>query len=692
MDLDEKLAQIVKQLPSASILIVEDDEVVSLSLEAVLESKQYELCFARSGQQALELLQQRDFTVVISDYMLPDMTGIELLREVSMLRPGTGRVLITGHGDYELAINSINQAQVQSFIAKPWNNQELEKHIEEIVERQALLKESNHLQRILASQHQHLSDSNAKMARQMDLGARVHDVLLTSHPPTEFCGLEIASITLASREVDGDFNDFFTPFDNTLDLVFGDVMGKGLPAALVGTAMKAQVMRFALPTTKRSLYRRRHSWSHDILPVHEIVRRIHGELAEKFIELEVFSTLFYARFHTEQAVLSYIDCGTTKPLLFRPKTKEFTQLASRCFPIGVVTSDIFEERTIAYQVGDLLLFFSDGLTEARHPDGALFGEERLRLWILDHPDLSVQEIVGGLRKQVQEFTQSATLDDDLTLIAVRVKSLPPLVEKELSAAFSSDLSQLTSLRDFVARSAGQAFGEDSPLVSQLQLAVNEAFCNIVNHSYGGKTDERIEVHCRITRDEISFEIRDFGQPFDPKAVHAPDLSGNTYNGFGVFLMQQIADELCYSQKSDADQTPYNSLTIHKNIHPSEDVMNLDHTITDGVLVVTLLGEQLDAQQAPEFKEQVLDLIQEGNHLKVVLDMTQLQFIDSSGLGSLLSALRQVNTGGGDLRLAHLSPPVRTMFEIVRMHKLFEIYPSVDAAVSSYSGRATQAGA
>ena len=94
-----------------------------------------------------------------------------------------------------------------------------------------------------------------------------------------------------------------------------------------------------------------------------------------------------------------------------------------------------------------------------------------------------------------------------------------------------------------------------------------------------------------------------------------------------------------------------------------------------VTVVVLPGEQLDASNAKEFKRDIAPLLEPRG--KVVFDLAELRFVDSSGLGAFLSFLRQLNAKGGDLKLCGMTKPVRALFELVRMHKIFDICGTKD---------------
>jgi anti-sigma B factor antagonist len=102
---------------------------------------------------------------------------------------------------------------------------------------------------------------------------------------------------------------------------------------------------------------------------------------------------------------------------------------------------------------------------------------------------------------------------------------------------------------------------------------------------------------------------------------------------------------------------------------------------DGVAVAAVPVDELDASNAGEFKRDIAPILQTNR--KLVLDLAQLRFVDSSGLGAMLSCLRQLSAKNGDLKLCGMSKPVRALFELVRMHRIFDIYATRDDAVSAF---------
>jgi anti-sigma B factor antagonist len=103
---------------------------------------------------------------------------------------------------------------------------------------------------------------------------------------------------------------------------------------------------------------------------------------------------------------------------------------------------------------------------------------------------------------------------------------------------------------------------------------------------------------------------------------------------------------------------------------------------DGVSVAAMPVDELDASNAGEFKRDMASVLQANT--KLVLDLSRLRFVDSSGLGAMLSCLRQVSAKGGDLKLCGMSKQVRGLFELVRMHRIFDIYGAREEAVHAFN--------
>ena len=110
-------------------------------------------------------------------------------------------------------------------------------------------------------------------------------------------------------------------------------------------------------------------------------------------------------------------------------------------------------------------------------------------------------------------------------------------------------------------------------------------------------------------------------------------------------------------------------------------MQLDIEQSGEVAIVTLQAEYLDAGAADEFKKTMQPVVDANRN--VVFDMSPLQFVDSAGLGAILSCMRKLSAADGDLKLCGLTKPVRAIFEISRMHRIFDIFPTRSEAVNAF---------
>jgi len=102
---------------------------------------------------------------------------------------------------------------------------------------------------------------------------------------------------------------------------------------------------------------------------------------------------------------------------------------------------------------------------------------------------------------------------------------------------------------------------------------------------------------------------------------------------------------------------------------------------ENVTIIALVGAQLDASTAGEFNREITPVLEQ--HTQVIFDLSQLGFVDSSGLGSLLACLRHLQTKGGDLKLCGMSKSVRALFELVRMHRIFHIFETQTEAIRAF---------
>ncbi len=243
------------------------------------------------------------------------------------------------------------------------------------------------------------------LERELAIGRKMQLSLLP-HSTPEIPGWEFATHYQSAWQVGGDFYDFIVRDDdpNKLCLVIADVTGKGVPSALLMAVAR---------TLLRAETRKGQSAADVVQRVNEVI--INDNRSPLFL-----STL-YAILNVETGMLQYASAGHDPPLCLRHTTQEIEVLPAEGFLLGAFSGVSFAEQEAALAAGDVLLLYTDGVTEARDENGRFFGEARLRAAILASVDSSAQEIVSGVVTAVQNFTGTATQSDDLTLLVAKRK-------------------------------------------------------------------------------------------------------------------------------------------------------------------------------------------------------------------------------------------------------------------------------
>jgi len=134
------------------ILIVDDEPNVIASLKRALMDEPYEVITACNGTEGLEQLEKHRIKVVMSDEMMPGMSGTEFLTEVKKRRPETIRIMLTGHASIEAAMNAVNRGEIYRFFTKPWNDIEIKLALKSAIERYDLEEENRRLLRTVRRQ------------------------------------------------------------------------------------------------------------------------------------------------------------------------------------------------------------------------------------------------------------------------------------------------------------------------------------------------------------------------------------------------------------------------------------------------------------------------------------------------------------------------------------------------------------
>jgi serine/threonine-protein kinase RsbW len=207
----------------------------------------------------------------------------------------------------------------------------------------------------------------------------------------------------------------------------------------------------------------------------------------------------------------------------------------------------------------------------------------------------------------------------------------------------------------------------------VQLAVDEAATNVVQHAYDPATPGDLTLSWACDGNRFTIALRDYGRQFDPQNVPPPDITSpleeRQVGGLGLYLITRLMDEVRF----DFNPQGGNLLTMVKYITPGP---------RDEVVVIPVRG-RVDAVTAPHLNREVHDQISSGAR-HVLLDLSAVTFLSSSGLRALLLIRKELMTLGGELRLAGLQPQVHEVFALTGFTQVFAIHGTVDEARSSFA--------
>jgi anti-sigma regulatory factor (Ser/Thr protein kinase) len=203
---------------------------------------------------------------------------------------------------------------------------------------------------------------------------------------------------------------------------------------------------------------------------------------------------------------------------------------------------------ISLETGDLVLFYSDGITDLLTPDGGRLGTSGFAEWVGPRAHLALNDLTGELARLRSESPEGSSVRDDFTCVAVRFVGQEIPSERGLS--LWAHVGALRKVRDYVA-SVAETVGFTRQELGEVQLAVQEASSNAVRHARPGHSAVPLEVLAEKVGNKLRITLRYPGGPFDLGNVPAPSLDGSRDGGFGIAIMRQCMDQIEY--RSDGDE-------------------------------------------------------------------------------------------------------------------------------------------
>jgi sigma-B regulation protein RsbU (phosphoserine phosphatase) len=395
------------------VLIAEDDASLLRALAAAVSSFGFDVVVAENGRVAWELYIQMPFPIVLTDWLMPGMDGMELIRAIRNFDAENYSyiIMLTGASDSS-AFKKGMTAGADDMLIKPWSGDELFARLTVARRIMKLGQELAETNRVLRRSNQELEFFRERVTRELDAAAKVQESLLPG-TLTVIPGFKVAWNLVACEELAGDVLNIFQLDEHRFGLYVLDVCGHGVSAAL----LSAQLSRLLNPDlTQSQLLRRPANGSGvpEIVKPSQVMRELNVMFQMDPTEPQFF-TLIYGVLDVEKHELVFCSAGHPGPILV-PKGENAGVVVVSGTPIGLLSEGSWTDEVLRINEGDRVVLFSDGLMEATNGGGEMFGDRRLLEIIEMGRTNPVGTCCGTIMESLEAWTGTNHLQDDCSLL------------------------------------------------------------------------------------------------------------------------------------------------------------------------------------------------------------------------------------------------------------------------------------
>ena len=382
------------------ILVVDDEpdleHLVRQRMRRYVRAGQYLFTFAHNGIEALEKLNEdSDIDMVLTDINMPQMDGLTLLEQIPKVDPNIRSVIVSAYGDMKNIRTAMNRGAFD-FVTKPIDFKDLQITIDRTLRHMTLWREA------LASR-----DKLVALQNELHVASEMQQSIL----PTEFPdrpNCQLFGNMAPAREVGGDFFDIVNLEQGRIGLAIADVSDKGVPAALFMMSSRTLLKGTAIGSPNPG----------------EVLQEV-NELLEQDNEAAMFVTMFYAVFNPENGRLIYANGGHNPPIIVHPDGSSTVLPQTDGIALGIMPDIDFTQNEITLSPGDILVFYTDGVTEAMNSSGEEFEMDRLRAVFAGAQWDDARRANQAVFDAVHAFAGETPQFDDITCLTLLYRGREP---------------------------------------------------------------------------------------------------------------------------------------------------------------------------------------------------------------------------------------------------------------------------
>jgi len=494
----------------------------------------YEIVEAMSGKQALdEVITDDPPDLILLDITTSEMDGHKLCRRLKAdeITRAIPVIFITDKGEIREESRCLEMGAAD-YITKPIYPPIVKARVNTHLALKHNVDELQQAYKIIESHKDKLKD-------ELSVGRKIQLSMLPSEFPAfpDHDEFDLYATLQPAREFGGDFYDFFFIGDDRFCFCIGDVSGNGLPAASFMSIAKSIIK----------------SRAGDDFSTASILTHVNEELCG-INKAATFATLFMGILNINTGILLYTNAGH-KPPYIRQAEGSLEILDSLHGPVlGMVRGLVYKEGKTVLSKNDILLAYTDGVTEARDTANKLFSDKRLAEFIFSYEFESVEDMVSATISEVNRFENEADQLDDMTVLAIQFLRTPEeTAGPKLELTVPNRLSENSRVQKHF-----DTFAEDYGIPEKVRLKMNVVFdellTNIISYAYQDNKEHGIKVKVELSADRLKVSMVDGGIPFNPLGVETPDmelpLEERKIGGLGIHLVRNMMDKVSYRRRID----------------------------------------------------------------------------------------------------------------------------------------------
>ncbi len=393
------------------ILIAEDDAISRKLLQRRLEKWGHEVVEARNGAEAWSIFEQEAFDMVISDWMMPQMDGIDLIRRIRAKKNNNYvyTIILTAKSLKEDLIAGM-EAGADDFLTKPFDADELKMRLragERIIELQKSLKEKNRV----------LENINARIQHDLKMAAEIQKSLLPTRAP-RLQNVQIEWFFQPCDELAGDIFNVFRLDEKHLGMYVLDVSGHGVAAALRSVTLSYLLSPSHMQAGLGLDFPNGTDESAMFSPA-QVVNHLNQQFP---LELNTgqFFTILYGILNIPEKTFRYVSAGHPEIILLNGDgIAEVIENAA--LPVGILEDYRYQENTLQLHSGNRMVLYSDGLVEAKNAGMEEFGKERLQRIMEEWRHRPLKEAIQALTDELRRWKNGEHFEDDVTILALEIE-------------------------------------------------------------------------------------------------------------------------------------------------------------------------------------------------------------------------------------------------------------------------------